>query len=96
MRLAGKVRMRAIGTSVLVALVWPVAAQACTVCDSRIGHQVRAGLFNREFLHTFLLVGLPFPVLLLGVFAVCMVADHVDAVMRDGRSLKAGVMGQAS
>ena len=40
-----------------------VTAHACTVCNSRTGHQVRAGLFNGHFLQTCLLVLAPFPLL---------------------------------
>ena len=43
------------------------AAHACTVCDSRNGQQLRAGLFDGHFLHTALLVGAPVPALVLAV-----------------------------
>ena len=38
------------------------AAHACTVCNSRTAHQVRAGIFNGHFLHMLLLIAAPFPV----------------------------------
>lgn len=47
---------------VSTALCCPLA-HACTVCDSRGGHQLRAGLLNGQFLHTVLLVTAPVPVL---------------------------------
>ncbi len=42
-------------------------AHACTVCDSRNGQQLRAGLFDGHFVHTALLVGAPAPALVLAV-----------------------------
>ncbi len=42
-------------------------AHACTVCDSRNGQQLRAGLFDGHFVHTALLVGAPVPALLFAV-----------------------------
>ncbi len=47
----------------LVASARCTLAHACTVCGSPNGHAVRAGLFNGHFLHTFVLVLLPFPIL---------------------------------
>jgi hypothetical protein len=38
-------------------------AHACTVCDSRNGQQLRAGLFDGHFMHTLLLIAAPAPVL---------------------------------
>ncbi len=46
------------------------AAGACTVCDSRAGHQLRAGLFNGHLLHTLLLVAAPVPVFVAAVALV--------------------------
>ena len=41
----------------------PMAAHACTVCDSKTGHAVRAGIFDGHFLPHLLLTLSPFPVL---------------------------------
>ena len=41
-----------------------VISLACTVCDTEVGEQVRAGIFNREFWPTLAAVLAPFPVLL--------------------------------
>lgn len=48
----------------------PQLASACTVCDSDVGQQVRAGIFNDGFWSTLLAIVAPFPVLLGGVAAV--------------------------
>jgi hypothetical protein len=48
----------------------PQLASACTVCDSDVGQQVRAGIFNDGFWRTLLAIVAPFPVLLGGVAAV--------------------------
>lgn len=39
------------------------AGRACTVCDSGIGAEVRAGIFDSAFWPTLLEVAAPFPVL---------------------------------
>lgn len=52
------------------ALLASLPAQACTVCDSRNGHALRAGLFNGHFLHTLWLVLAPVPVFVLVVALV--------------------------
>ena len=49
-----------------------LAAHACTVCDSRNGHQLRAGLFDGHLLHTGLLIAAPFP-----VFAALILLLHL-------------------
>ncbi len=46
-----------------LAFVLPAAAHACTVCDSKTGRAVRAGIFDGHFLQHLLLTLLPFPVL---------------------------------
>lgn len=53
----------------LVLLV-PRLARACTVCDSELGQQVRAGIFGENFWSTLLAVAAPFPVLLGAIAAV--------------------------
>jgi hypothetical protein len=40
------------------------AADACPVCQSETGKQVRAGIFNADFGSNLLAISLPFPVLL--------------------------------
>jgi hypothetical protein len=55
----------------LASLLPHAAAHACTVCDSRNGQQLRAGLFNGDFLHTLLLVAAPVP-----VFAAVLLLVH--------------------
>ncbi len=47
---------------------------ACTVCDSDTGQQVRAGIFNNDFVPTLAAVLAPFPLLLLAVAAVHVLA----------------------
>lgn len=48
-----------------VLLAAPVAtAGACPYCDSDIGRQVAAGIFDASFLWNATLVGLPIPILL--------------------------------
>lgn len=51
-------------------LLAPTVAAACTVCDSELGQQVRAGIFTDNFWSTLLAIAAPFPVLLVGVAAV--------------------------
>ena len=50
-----------------IALLLPLLAalplHACTVCGSKGGRQLRAGLFDGHFLHHLGIVLLPFPVL---------------------------------
>jgi hypothetical protein len=59
--------MRALSTSMLagILLAAPAStAEACPYCDSAIGRQVAAGIFDASFLWNAALVGLPIPVLL--------------------------------
>lgn len=42
-----------------------LAPLACTVCDTELGQQIRAGIFNDEFWPTLAAVLAPFPVLLI-------------------------------
>lgn len=50
-------------------LVLPVvAADACPVCESETGKEVRAGIFNKDFGSNLLVTLLPFP-LVLGIAA---------------------------
>ncbi len=44
-------------------LLAPVA-RACTVCHSRVGDAVRAGIFDGHFLHTAAVTAAPFPIFL--------------------------------
>ena len=48
----------------------PGMAQACTVCDSSTGRQVRAGIEDGHFLATLTLVLLPFAVLALAAVGI--------------------------
>ncbi|MES2467472.1 MAG: hypothetical protein V4675_09245 [Verrucomicrobiota bacterium] len=59
----------------------PMAASACPLCNTETGQQVRAGLFNDEFWPTFLMVLLPFPVLL-----ILLAAMHSGLTRLDHRS----------
>ncbi|WP_145359579.1 hypothetical protein [Alienimonas californiensis] len=52
-------------TSVLGLAVSPAAAVACPYCDSEVGKQVWAGIFNDDFWLNGVLTTLPIPVLLL-------------------------------
>ena len=62
--------------SVLIALVTisSSAAEACPICDTATGQQVRAAIFGGDFLPTLFAILLPFPVLLaliaLVIFAI--------------------------
>lgn len=49
---------------------WPQIALACPYCDSPIGQEVRASIFNGEFLLNAVLTLLPLPVLLAVVAAI--------------------------
>jgi hypothetical protein len=51
-------------------LATPSMACACTVCDSKIGIAVRAGVFNASFFLTLLEVFAPFPLFGLAIYAV--------------------------
>ena len=58
--------MKLRATTVLLAFAaFPAVAQACTVCNSETGQQVRAGIFGDEFWTTLVGVVAPFPVLLI-------------------------------
>lgn len=46
------------------------AVQACPVCHSDLGQQVRAAIFNGEFAWHLLVVALPFPLLALTAAAM--------------------------
>ncbi|MES2464588.1 MAG: hypothetical protein V4671_28840 [Armatimonadota bacterium] len=48
----------------LVSLTFARAASACTLCESDTAQQVRAGLFDGNFLSNVALTLLPFPLLL--------------------------------
>lgn len=48
----------------VIVLVWASFVQACPVCNSETGCQVRAGIFNEEFGPKLFLTLLPFPVFL--------------------------------
>ncbi len=61
--------MRRLTVSSLLVLA-PSLAAACTVCDSELGQQVRAGIFGEDFWSTLLSVAAPFPFLLGAVAAV--------------------------
>lgn len=60
--------MKTRALAVLVVL-WSASAEACTICDSPTGQQVRAGILDGRFALTWLEVIAPFPLLalLLGV-----------------------------
>ncbi len=68
-----------------------VAAHACTVCNSRTGHQVRAGLFNGHFLQTCLLVLAPFPLLAASVGLLHWALSRIEA--REGQAAQQTVAG---
>ncbi len=57
-------------------------AHACTVCGTSTGRQVRAGIFDGHFLHTLLLVALPFPAFALAVAAVHLGMPELDTKVR--------------
>jgi hypothetical protein len=44
-------------------LLMATGAQACPVCNSATGAEVRAGILDGRFLQNLLLAGLPFPVI---------------------------------
>ena len=46
------------------------AASACTVCDSDLGEQVRAGIFEENFWRNLFAVVAPFPAVLFAVAVV--------------------------
>lgn len=48
----------------------PSVVLACAVCDSELGRQVRAGVFNSGFAPTTLAVLAPFPFFLLAIVLV--------------------------
>ena len=48
-------------------LLATASSHACTVCNSANGRALRAGVFDTSFLHTFLLVMSPVPVLMVAV-----------------------------
>ena len=54
--------------TILIAL--PEAANACLICGTPTGEQVRAGIFGAGFLSTLLMVLLPFPVLLAAILTI--------------------------
>ena len=57
--------------TILTVLVFaPRLAAACTVCDSELGQQVRAGIFAENFWSTLLAIVAPFPLLLGAIAAV--------------------------
>ena len=60
--------MRSLSTSTILASALLAAsastAEACPYCDSAIGKQVAAGIFDASFLWNAALVGLPIPILL--------------------------------
>lgn len=68
--------MRLSNAIAVLSMAAPGAIQACTVCASETGQQVRDGIFNESFLPTFAAVAAPFPVLLLGLalYHFCMPA----------------------
>jgi hypothetical protein len=45
----------------------PAIASACAVCDSELGRQVRAGVFNSDFVPRVLAVLAPFPLFLVAI-----------------------------
>lgn len=49
---------------------FPSLVSACAVCDSELGRQVRAGVFNSEFAPTTLAVLAPFPLFVLAALLV--------------------------
>ncbi len=51
---------RLVGPSCVALCSW--SAHACTLCDSRNGQQLRAGLFDGHFLSTLLFIAAPVPV----------------------------------
>ncbi len=59
-----------------------VTAHACTVCNSRAGHQIRAGIFNGHFLQTCLLVVAPFPLFALAVLLLHWVTSCLESGSR--------------
>ena len=61
--------MRRVSIALLL-LVTPKLATACTVCDSEVGQQVRAGIFGQDFWSTLFAIVAPFPVLLGAIAAV--------------------------
>lgn len=54
----------------LASVLWPTAASACPYCQSEIGQEVSAGIFNGDFWRNAVLTLLPVPVLLLIVAAI--------------------------
>ena len=54
----------------LLPLLTAFPLHACTLCDSKAGRQLRAGLLDGHFLHNLCIVLLPFPVLAASVIVL--------------------------
>lgn len=50
--------------AVVLLATWTSNAAACPYCDSAIGRQVAAGIFDASFFWNAALVGMPIPILL--------------------------------
>ncbi len=61
-------------------------AAACPFCESEVGAQVHAGIFNAEFVENLLLVLLPFPILL-----ALLVAVHFGLPWQGARARRASL-----
>ena len=62
--------MRKLRAALSLLLSVTASASACTVCDSEVGEQLRAGIFDRNFWANLLSVVAPFPCVLFGVALV--------------------------
>lgn len=54
----------------ILVLTLSAPAGACPFCDTGIGRQVRAGIFDDDFGRTLFAVALPFPILLAVIAAI--------------------------
>lgn len=58
-------RMKRVISTSVAALLLTTLGSACPVCDSALGQEVRAGIFDGRFALTWLEVIAPFPILAL-------------------------------
>ncbi len=79
--------MRTYRYCVLAPLVCKVAeAGACTVCDSAVGQQVRAGILDGRFMHMLMLTALPFPILAIASVLIFMTMPDIEELSANPQS----------
>ncbi len=69
--------MRRILGIFLCLVIWGVVVEACPICHTETGQQVRAGIFDESFSSNLLLILAPFLVL-----AVILLAMHFGTRLR--------------